>query len=99
MGQATQDRLVPPVSVGGELIPGVEGSTGLAQGHCWARGGGVGGGVACLQKCPSGLASIKRKCICMLEVGEFQAQLPFSKGDLPAEEATGDKHLQRFSLH
>lgn len=27
----------------------------------------------------------------MLEVGEFQAQLPYSKGDPPAEEATGDK--------
>ena len=27
----------------------------------------------------------------MLMVGEFQAQLPYSKGDLPAEEATGDK--------
>lgn len=27
----------------------------------------------------------------MLEVGEFQAQLPFSKGDPPAEEATGHK--------
>lgn len=31
------------------------------------------------QKCASGLVFKKRKCIFMLEAGEFQALFPFSK--------------------
>lgn len=57
-----------------------EGQPRQAQGQDWDDG--------YLQKCSAGLASIKRKCICVLEVGEFQPPLPFSKRALLAEEAT-----------
>ena len=52
-------------------------------------------GVDFLQKCPSGLRPIKRKEMLDLHVGGWgiPSPVPYSKGDLPAEEATGDKVL------
>lgn len=80
---------MPPVP-GGWGIPGIEGSQ--AQGWYWARSG-----ARTMQKCPSGLVSIQRKWICLLEVGDFHVPLPFSKGAPWAEEASRDRQTKALT--
>lgn len=91
MGKATQDGLSLLVPVGG-AIPGVQGSPSQVQGPYWARSG------AGLSPAASFRLGVHEKEVSLhAGIGEFRAQLPFSKRDLRSEEATGDKRLQRSS--